>query len=144
MSGFEIVGVVLGALPLIITAFENLHSFADKLNLLTNFNSEHREVWNKVKDEETMYRMQLRILLTPLVRDGDLTQAQLETLLSNPNSDAWREAALGTALKKRLGESYDRYLSNVEEIQNLAWRLMQPLAQRSAFKKRTDDVVRDL
>jgi hypothetical protein len=142
MSGLEVVGVVLGALPLIISAFEHAQSLAKKWNLLTNFNSEHLKVWNDVKDEELMYRLQLQTLLVPLVRDGDLTKDRLETLLLSPQSNEWREADLDAALRKRLGEAYDRYLGNVEEIQALAWRLLEPLTRSTAFRTQMNTKVR--
>jgi hypothetical protein len=142
MSGLEVVGVVLGALPLIISAFEHAQSLAKKWNLLTNFNSEHLKVWNDVKDEELMYRLQLQTLLVPLVLDGDLTKDRLETLLLSPQSNQWREADLDAALRKRLGEAYDRYLGNVEEIQALAWRLLEPLTRSAAFRTQMNTKVR--
>lgn len=142
MSGLEVVGVVLGALPLIISAFEHGQSLAKKWNLLANFNSENLKIWNDVKDEELMYRLQLQTLLAPLVRDGDLAKDRLETLLLSPQSDAWREGDLDAALRKRLGEAYDRYFGNVEEIQALAWRLLEPLARSSAFRTQMNKVRR--
>jgi len=142
MSGIEVVGIVLGALPLIISAFEYSQSLAKKLNLLANFQEQHLKVWNDIKDEELMYRLQLQTLLAPLVRDGDLTKDRLETLLLNPQSDLWREADLEIALKGRLGEAHDRYFSNVEEIQALAWRLLEPFTQRSAFRTQMSTKVR--
>lgn len=142
MSGLEVVGVVLGALPLIISAFEHSQSLAKKWNLLANFNSENLKVWNDVKDEELMYRLQLQTLLAPLVRDGDMTKDRLETLLLSPRSDVWKDADLDAALKRRLGEAYDRYMGNVEEIQELAWRLLEPLARSSAFKAQMSTQVR--
>jgi hypothetical protein len=144
MSGLEVVGVVLGALPLIISAFEHGQSVAKKWNLLANFNSENLKVWNDVKDEELMFRLQLQTLLAPLVHHGDLTKDKLETLLLSPKSDAWKDADLDTALKRRLGESYDRYLGNVEEIQLLTWQLLQPLARASAFKEKINARVRNM
>ena len=142
MSGFEVVGVVLGALPLIISAFEHGQSLSKKWNLLANFNSENLKVWNDVKDEELMYRLQLQTLLAPLVRDGDMTKDRLETLLLSPRCDAWKDADVDTALRKRLGEAYDRYIGNVEAIQTLAWRLLEPLAQSSAFRTQMSTQVR--
>jgi hypothetical protein len=142
MSGLEVVGVVLGALPLIVSAFEHGQSLANKWGLLANFNSENLKVWNDVKDEELMYRLQLQTLLAPLVRDGDLTKDRLETLLLNPECGAWRESDLNNALRKRLGEAYERYLGNVEEIQALSWRLLEPLARSSAFKAQMSTKVR--
>ena len=142
MSGLEVVGVVLGALPLIISAFEQGQSLAKKWNLLANFNSENLKVWNDVKDEELMYRLQLQTLLAPLVRDGDLTKDRLEVLVLNPQCDAWKDTDLDAALRKRLGEAYDRYIGNVEEIQALAWRLLEPLARSSAFRAQFGTQVR--
>lgn len=142
MSGIEVVGVVLGALPLIISAFEHAQSFAKKWDLLANFNSENLKVWNDIKDEELMYRLQLQTLLAPLVRDGDLTKNRLESLLLSPQSDAWREADLDTALRQRLGEAYDRYFGNIEEIQVLAWQLLEPLTRSSAFRTQISTKVR--
>ena len=136
MSGLEVVGIVLGALPLIISAFEHGQSLAKKWNLLANFNSENLKVWNDVKDEELMYRLQLQTLLAPLIRDGDMTRDRLDILLLNPRGDVWKDADLDAALRKRLGEAYDRYMGNVEEIQALAWRLLEPLARSSASRIR--------
>jgi len=144
MSGFEVVGVVLGALPLIISAFEHGQSLAKKWNLLANFNSENLKVWNDVKDEELMYRLQLQTLLAPLVRDGDMTKDRLETLLLSPRCDAWKDADIDTALRRRLGEAYDRYIGNVEEIQTLAWRLLEPLARSAAFRTQMSTQVRSI
>jgi hypothetical protein len=144
MSGLEVVGVVLGALPLIISGFEHGQSLFKKWNRLANFNSENLKVWNDVKDEELMYRLQLQTLLTPLVRDGDMTKDRLETLLLNPRCDAWKDADIDTALRRRLGEAYDRYIGNVEEIQTLAWRLLEPLARSSTFQTQMSTQVRSI
>jgi hypothetical protein len=59
MGDLEVLGVVLGALPLIISVFEDLQSWSSKMNLLGNFNSEHLRVWSDVKDEELIYRLEL-------------------------------------------------------------------------------------
>lgn len=142
MSGIEVVGIVLGALPLIISAFEHSQSLAKKLNLLANFNSEHLKFWNDIKDEELMYRLQLQTLLAPLVRDGDLTKDRLETLILSPRSDDWREADLDAAMRSRLGEAHDRYFENVGEIQALAWRLLEPFTRSSAFRTQMSTKVR--
>jgi hypothetical protein len=142
MSGIEVVGIVLGALPLIISAFEHSQVLAKRLNLLSNFQEQHLKFWNDIKDEELMYRLQLQTLLGPLVRDGDLTKDRLEMLLLNPQSDLWREADLEAALRVRLGGAHDRYFSNVEEIQALAWLLLEPFTQRSAFRTHMSTKVR--
>lgn len=136
MSGIEVAGIVLGALPLIILAFENLRDGASRLGRLINFNAEYRKTWGEVEDEELMYRLQLKRLLKPLVRNDVLADDDLEALLLDPSASAWREKDLDNALKVRLGESYDRYLANVGDIQTLAWEILQPLVQSSTFQER--------
>jgi hypothetical protein len=138
MSGFEVAGIVLGALPLIIFALENLRDGASRLGRLVNFNAEYHKLWGEVEDEELMYRLQLKKLLKPLVRDDVLANDDLEALLLDPCADSWREPDLEKALKARLGEAYGRYLANVRDIQRLAWDMLQPLVQSSTFQQRID------
>jgi hypothetical protein len=143
MSGFEIAGIVLGALPLIVYAFENLRDGASRLDRLVHFKEEYSKTWGEVEDEELMYRLQLLKLLRPLVNDGVLAKTELDALLLDTTSDAWKEPDLTIALKQRLGEAYQRYIANLEDIQQLAWQILQPLVQSSAFRQRINvDKVR--
>jgi hypothetical protein len=139
MSGLEVAGIVLGALPLIIYALENLRDGASRLGRLINFNAEYSKTWGEVEDEELMYRLQLKRLLKPLVRDDVLTDDDLEALLLDASANSWKEPDLDNALKARLGESYDRYIANVEDIQTLAWEILRPLVQSSAFQERINN-----
>ncbi|KAM0715319.1 hypothetical protein Q7P37_008817 [Cladosporium fusiforme] len=136
MSGLEIAGIVLGALPLIIYGLEHLKDGATRLNRLVNFNEEYHKIWGEVEDEELMYRLQLKILLKPLVNDGVIADNELEELMLDSNSDLWRDADVDKALKARLGDSYERYVANLEHIQVLAWQILQPLLQSSALQQR--------
>lgn len=136
MSGLEVAGIVLGALPLIISALESLRDGASRLGRLIKFNAEYSKTWGEVEDEELMYRLQLKRLLKPLVRDDVLADDDLEVLLLDPSADSWKEPDLDNALRERLGESYERYFANVDAIQVLAWEILQPLVQSSAFQER--------
>jgi hypothetical protein len=140
MSGFEIAGIVLGALPLIICAFENLQDAATRLGRLLDFQSEYTKTWGEIEDEELIYRLQLLKLLTPLLRDGVLARVELEALLLDTSADSWKEPDLTAALKQRLGESYSRYLANLDDIQQLAWQILQPLIQSSTFRQHMDTI----
>lgn len=136
MSGLEVAGIVLGALPLIISALENLRDGASRLGRLIKFKAEYSKTWGEVEDEELMYRLQLKRLLKPLVRDDVLADDNLEVLLLDPTADLWKEPDLDNAVRARLGESYERYFANVEDIQMLAWEILGPLVQSSAFQER--------
>lgn len=136
MSGLEVAGIVLGALPLIIYGFEHLRDGASRLGRIVNFNAEFHRLWGEVEDEELMYRLQLKILLKPLVKDGTLAEDELEELMLSPDHDLWRDADVDDALRERLGESYDRYVANLTDIQALAWQIIQPLLQSPVLKQR--------
>ena len=123
---------------LIISALENLRDGASGLGRLVKFNAEYSETRGEVEDEELMYRLQLKRLLKPLVRDDVLTNDNLEMLLLYPGADSWKEPDLDDALRARLSESYDRYYANVEDIQTLAWEILRPLVQSSAFQERVN------
>lgn len=136
MSGLEVAGIVLGALPLIIYAFEHLRDGASRLGRLINFNAEFHRLWGEVEDEELMYRLQLKILLKPLVNNGIVAEDELEELMLSPDHELWRDADVDGALSKRLGESYDRYVANLTDIQALTWQIIQPLLQSPVLKER--------
>lgn len=133
MSGFEIVGVALGALPLVVLAFENLRDTFRRVHLLANFNEENLNVYSEAKTEELLLRQQLRKLLAPLVHCNTLDEIELESLMLDSNNKLWADPDVATALRIRLGESHSRYLEIVEEIHSLAWQLLESLAKSSEF-----------
>lgn len=135
MSGLEVAGIVLGAIPLIIYGLEHLKDGASRLGRLVNFNAEYHKIWGEVEDEELMYRLQLKNLLKPLVSDGVIADDELDELMLNTNSDLWRDEDIDKALRKRLGESYERYVANLTEIQVLAWQIIQPLLQSPVLQR---------
>lgn len=133
MSGFEIVGVALGALPLVVLAFENLRDTYRRLHLLANFNDENLDVYSEAKTEELLLRQQMRLLLTPLVQCNTLDGVELESLMLDPGDDLWADPDVSAALQRRLGESHSRFLGIVEEIHSLAWHLLESLAKSAGF-----------
>lgn len=143
MHGLEVITTVLGALPLIASVYESLRLWSAQRGILHNFNKEHRNVWGNVQDGELLYRLQVQKLLAPLMGDYRLTEGGLETFLLSPQSGVWN-TDLDAALRKRLGHSYDRYLGHVEDLQLLAWRLLQPLIGGSNFKEKIERSVRTL
>jgi len=125
MSGLEIAGIVLGALPLVIYACEQLKD--GPLGRVLSFEEEIKKIVGEIKLEELLYRLLLKKLLRPLVGDGVLVEDEVEQLVSDSDTDLWEDPDVDHALKKRLGEAYDLYLENVKEIQALLWELLAPL-----------------
>lgn len=140
MSGIEVVGVVLAVFPLIISILEHKRDIASCHGLLANFMTEYSKAWNDLRDEELVFRLQLRKLLLPLVTDKALVQEELEAFMLDAGGHLWKDADVQAALQKRLGESHDRYMETIQELQALGWRVLKPLTQSPAFAKLLDKV----
>ena len=70
-------------------------------------------------------------------------EEEIDVLIKKTPKDLWN-TDLDAALRKRLGHSYDGYLGLVEELQLLAWRLLQPLIGGSNFMEKIERSVRTL
>lgn len=112
MSGFEVVGVVLGAVPLLISALEH---YSDGIEIIGEM-LEYREVVQDLVcsfDTATArFRLTCERLLAPLA----LPETTLLALLEDPESKAWEEEDLSAQLRKRLGTSYRPYSSSVKRL----------------------------
>ncbi|KAK5119803.1 hypothetical protein LTR85_007129 [Meristemomyces frigidus] len=124
MSGIEVVGLVLGAFPLAVSALEHYREACKTINLMRNFESEWRKSLNDIKDEQVFFTLNLKVLLLPLVEDDALDETDLETLLADPESVTWRDIDVDAALGERLGSSHARFLEIALELQRLIWQLL--------------------
>lgn len=108
MSGFEIVGVVLGAFPLVFLAIDGCRKAAEKMDMLhyykTHLDSFKRDM-NRTYQE---FRYILEDLLAP-VTDPE----KIEMLLDNPEAPDWK--TLGDGVRQRLPGSYETYMSTIED-----------------------------
>lgn len=111
MSGFEIAGVILGSLPLIISALENYTDVTDTFKRARKYKTELKRIQNDLDAESA-------ILLDTLERlvDGLVPAKQLEELLKDPSSELWQNETLNIRLQSRLGRSYSVYTHSVNEI----------------------------
>lgn len=135
MSGFEVAGVLLGAFPLLISAFEHYRDVAKVANLLTNFEAEYRRSWNDAKDEELAFRLTIKRLILPLVNDEAIEGDDVEGLLADPGGPAWGSVDVGDALRARLGEAFGRYVDIMEGLQGCVLKLLDSLGvKRKRFQ----------
>jgi hypothetical protein len=158
MAGLEIAGVVLGAIPLIVSALEHYGNGVSRSNLgfdiasLTQADAntkEHEGLCHRVRrlsyaGMQTLginivvisaYRLiQLDVsvgiyintcfkLLGPL----DLPDGQMSALLSEQKAEAWSDKTLQAALKTRLGEHHQRYVSLNNKLNKRILLLCQKL-----------------
>ena len=113
MSGFEIIGVVLGGLPLLISAAEDYREGFEPFLKWRRFRYEFRAFINNVDLEKQMFDA----LVVQLLEQTDLSGEQKQALSIGQDSDGWRRTEIKDALRKRLGDSCDVCIYLLEAIE---------------------------
>jgi hypothetical protein len=129
MSGFEIAGVVLGSIPLIISALEHYSDGVimtlddispNSLKMVQVSTIKSMQKYESVFEylhvafvtNLTIYRNSLEELLSPL----QLSDTQLYRLLEKSDHVAWNDPELITSLRERLGTSYLPLKSSIKQL----------------------------
>lgn len=111
MSGIEIIGIVLGAIPLLISGLEHYAEGADTIRRVYRAGREFRILKQQLDDENLLFRNTITILLEECV---DIeTQVKL---MDDVEGTIWKQPAVQYALETRLGDSYISYLRQVHSI----------------------------
>ncbi len=111
MSGFEIAGVVLGALPLLISAMEHYESSLDRLVAFFKWKDELNKAMRELWIQHSYYEMTLRNLLMGVVDD-----AELDEMMSRPESPLWKSPGLDEKLRQKLGAAYRVYGYTIQNM----------------------------
>ena len=117
MSGIEIVGICLGAFPLIISALEHYEDTKKVTSTWYKIRRAHRKDLGKVKDCQLRFRLNLKELLLPLLVDEVVTRVEYDQLLANPGGPGWREEMVEEALAARLSDCHERYVEVLREME---------------------------
>lgn len=114
MSGFEIAGVVLGAIPLLI---EGLKAYGNGVKAIQN--ALHHEIvvqdlLTSLDTGLTIYRSSCEELLNSLI----LADNEMYELLSDPYGDKWKDEGLCESIRDRLGETaFNSYTAAVAKLE---------------------------
>jgi hypothetical protein len=84
MSGIEVVGIVLGALPLAISLFWSYEDLAAAKNRLRDFEKLYRNVLRDLEHEELLFRLIIEMLIRPLVNDEMIDKSDLDIIIAKP------------------------------------------------------------
>lgn len=124
MSGFEIAGIVLGAIPIAITALEKYRDVAKRIGFWHKIRLEYQTSSDHLTYYCLMYRRHLKFLLLPLVVNDD----KVQELLADPGGQGWKDQCVESLLKARLDESYQLYLSYMTATAEIMEKLNHDLA----------------
>ncbi|KAF3050884.1 hypothetical protein E8E11_010750 [Didymella keratinophila] len=122
MSGVEVAGLVLGALPLLLVG---LQFYAEGIAVTKRYWKYREEVNSLLDDleaENAVYQNSIEMLLLGVVDAVDVTE-----FLANPGDELWKAASFQRRLKKRLGTSYDPYLSTIIKLEKSAEKFKERL-----------------
>lgn len=111
MSGLEVAGVVLGAIPLLISGLEHYAEGASTVKRMFRAPAELRSLGRRLQVEHEIFRNCQELLLNDCLDD-----VLLQDLLQNANSSAWSDPAVEAALRRKLQRSYQGYMETVEDM----------------------------
>jgi hypothetical protein len=122
MSGFEIAGVVLSSLPLIIAALEHYVQGMATAKRFWTYKSKMESLILEIDTEQGIFINTCEQLLTGIVR-----VEHMQRYLDDPGGDLWRDPQMEGKLKERLKRSYGTYLANVRGMRMVSEKFMEKL-----------------
>lgn len=141
MSGIEIVGVVLGAFPLAISAMEHYQDTKKAAGTFWKIRKAYRKDVRNFELCRTMFVLHVKELLRPLVEiDIDDDPEKCTTLLQEPGGDLWKHQEVEEALKRRLHKQHKVYMNTMEELLEVMAKLAR---ETRAFDIRFQQLLED-
>jgi hypothetical protein len=131
MSGLETAGVVLGALPLIISALEHYAEGVRTAKRFWQYKSELRSLILQIRTEREIFVNTLERLLTGIIHIGRIAE-----YLNHPGGELWQNPDLDVKLQQRLRGSHEVYVDNVRGMNASLRKMMDKLALDSKGKVR--------
>lgn len=126
MSGFEIAGIVLGSIPLVIATLEK---YGTGLSMLQRWRKYQRELQSLIRNLETE-RIKLQNVCEKLLI-GLVQPSKIETLINNPMGDFWREEETLRKVQFRLGNGFQSFEATLSHLKTT----IDEMAQRIDSQK---------
>lgn len=127
MSGIEIVGVVLGALPLAISAYQHRKTIKATTSTLGHFEAKYDNFVEDVEHIQLLLKLSLQRLLSPLVNSRFVSQDEVNEFIRDPHPDHGPNQAILDALKDQLDMCYERYLKLMTDMHEAIMTLLEEL-----------------
>lgn len=127
MSGIEVVGIVLGALPLAISLFRWYEDLAAANNRLRDFEKLYRNVLRDLEHEELLFRLIIETLVRPLVNDEMIHKDDLDRIVNNTDDSSWADQDISEALHQRLGDAHMPFIQVLEDTEKQCMQLLKSI-----------------
>ncbi|KAM0715188.1 hypothetical protein Q7P37_009653 [Cladosporium fusiforme] len=113
MSGIEVVGVVLGAIPLIISGLEHYGKGAAMIRSTRNYPQEFKNMSRRLRIEAKILKNALESVLS-----GCVENSMLPDMLDDPDSEIWRDVDIENSLRERLQDDFDIFIESIQSMNN--------------------------
>ena len=111
MSGFEVVGVLLGAIPLVISTLEH---YRDGVRTISRWRKFDRELQSLIRNLETE-RVKLQNVCEKLLI-GLVPPSRIEAMVGNPLGDLWLEKETQKKIQTLLWNSWGVFRETVAAV----------------------------
>jgi hypothetical protein len=108
MSGIEVAGLVLGAIPLVISGLEHYGECAQLIKSILDYPKEFATMSRRLRMEYATFRNTMELILSSCVRGRSLEQ-----MLTDPGGKAWEDADIEQELRHILQTSYTVFMETV-------------------------------
>jgi hypothetical protein len=115
MSGLEVVGVVLGALPLIIAAVDKYKATSQRIKFFRFKEPCIAELIEALKEQHFFIRADLQTTLKATRLDDD----EIADLVAKPGSNLFDDPNISLDVQEYLGDGYDAYTAGVGRCQRI-------------------------
>jgi hypothetical protein len=113
MSGAEVAGFILSAIPLLISGLEHYAEGVSTIRRYLKYKNELRSLLRNLNTEYDIFRNTCEELL-----EGIVPAQRMALLLDNPGGNLWKDQAIEKKLKNRLQSSYSGYLQTVNDMED--------------------------
>jgi hypothetical protein len=131
MSGIEIAGLILGALPLIIAGIESYQEGLDPIKAFYSWERQLPHYINKLRLQHVHYEQTIRLLFSSIT-----TERQFDSMLADPLG-AWQDEELASKLQHKLDEAYGAYETTIANIQKIMVKIAGKLDLERASSVRS-------
>lgn len=118
LTGVEVAGLVLAAVPIILTALEHYREGFESIKIAKNYLHHLRALQREVKIQLSIFRHTLEHLL-----ENAVSTRQLRSLLREPDGQLWHEPDIQRRLASFLGVSYEPFCETTAELREIVVEL---------------------
>ena len=141
MSGFEIVGIIIGGIPLAFEAYDRYWAVSKAFSTFRNHSNELDKLDTILKTQKTLFRSNVIKVLTIVSDDPSVVRS----LVSGDGNCTWQDLrlkpTLQNVLEDSLKESFKSWEENLEQIRRTLLSICTEIDEfRSSCPSNTDKV----